>query len=530
MKKKLLALAMGLIVTVSALAGCGAKGGEETAPAAQEDSTEEESDRSESAAAEEETAETAAEGAAEDVANQELVELRLIMYGDMSSRREEFFKNEFHDAVLKDLNIDLTVEYLPWGSDTNVSTMLASGERFAVWYILANYDWHTKGYLAEIDESLLETHLPALIATRGENNGFECTKYDGKIYAVPFGNKPYAGSMQYFDMRGDVLAELGYQPADINTLEDLEAVMAACKEKYPDMRTVMNIDFLPYALWGCCGEGTRSVNEANDFVYVNEEEEGDKVYSFFESEGFKNLCEITSRWVELGYIDKDLITNPSQSDADWNAAKCFSRNGMPGCLISTTLKTSDPDASETMVNIGDQLKIKNKDYDWGIAISASDQENVSRWLDLFNWMYLDQDHFNFCVYGVEGKDYQVKEDGSIEKLVSDTFIDSWFMEAIPYNVYDSSIPQETIEEYEHFDDDAVFSKQTGFSFDTKPVTTEVAMLTSIYDEKLKPMLWGFLDYEENIDSVLEELKAAGLDAYIAEYQRQFSEFCAQQNQ
>lgn len=56
------------------------------------------------------------------------------------------------------------------------------------------------------------------------------------------------------------------------------------------------------------------------------------------------------------------------------------------------------------------------------------------------------------------------------------------------------------------------------------------MLTSVYDEKLKPMLWGFLDYEENIDSVLAELKAAGIDNYVAEYQRQFSEFYAHKNQ
>ena len=40
------------------------------------------------------------------------------------------------------------------------------------------------------------------------------------------------------------------------------------------------------------------------------------------------------------------------------------------------------------------------------------------------------------------------------------------------------------------------------------------MLTSVYDEKLKPMLWGFLDYDENIDSVLAELKAAGLDTLL----------------
>ncbi|MDO4294213.1 MAG: ABC transporter substrate-binding protein [Eubacteriales bacterium] len=510
MRKRVLACFLGLVMTAAALAGCGASG----------------KGAAESAA---NGAEASGEQAAE-TSDQEVAELRLIMYGDTSSRRDEFFKNEFHDAVLEDLNIDLTVEFLPWGSDTSVSTMLASGERFAVWYILSNYDWHTKGYLAEIDESLLEERLPDLIRTRGENNGFECAKYNGKVYVVPFGNKPYSGSMQYFDVRGDILDELGYAPEDVNTLEKLEEVMAKTKETHPEMRTVMNLDFLPYALWSYCGEGTRSVNEANDFVYVNEEEEGDQVYSYFESEGFKNLCGITSRWAELGYINKDLLTNPSQSDADWNAANCLARNGMPGSLISTSLKTSNPNAYETMVSIGDQAKLKNKDYDWGIAVSAADQENVARWLDLFNWMYKDQEHFNFCVYGVEGTDYEVNEDGSITKLVSDSFIDSWFLEAIPYNTYDPSFSQETIEKYEHWDDDAVFSKLTGFSFDTTPVTTELAMLTSIYDEKLKPMAWGLLDYEENIDSVIADLKAAGLDTYIAEYQKQFSEFYAQKNQ
>lgn len=506
MKKRFLALAMCLVMVVTVLTGC-SNSGKNTNTGTTESNLQ--------------VNEGANEG---DISNQEVVKLRLVMYGDMSSRREEFFKNEFHDAVLKDLNIDLSVEYLPWGSDSNVSTMLASGEKFAVWYILSNFDWHTKGYLAEIDDSLVQEHLSDLIATRGVNNGFECAKYNGKIYAIPFGNKAYAGSMQYFDLRGDVLNELGYEPSDVNTLDKLEEVFAKCKEKYPDMRTLMNPEFLAYALWPYTGEGTRSLNQTSDFVYVNEEEDNDTVYSYFESEAFKKLCEITSRWAKLGYLNKDLITNPSQSDADWTSGNCLARNGMPGSLISTSLKTANPDAFETMVKIGEQEKIKNKDYDWSFAISASDQDNVSRWLDLFNWMYKDQDNYDFCVYGVKDKDYQVNEDGSIKKLVSDSFIDGWFMEAIPYNNYDTSISGDTVEAYENWDNDSKFSKLTGFSFDTTPVSTELAMLTSIYNEKLYPMMLGYLDYNENIDSVITDMKAAGLDKYIAEYQKQFSEF------
>lgn len=458
--------------------------------------------------------------------DQEVVDLRLIFYGDASSRRDEFFKNEFHDAVLNDLNIDLTVEFLPWGSDTNVSTMLASGENFAIEYIVSNYDWHTKGYLATIDEELIDQYLPQLKEARGETNGFDCVKYNGDIYAIPFGNKPYAGSMQYFDVRGDILDELGVNPEDITTLDQLEDLFRQVQEKYPSMRILTNPEFLPYALWGYCGEGTRSLNERNDFFYVNEEEDSDQTYSFFESDGFKNLCGITARWAEEGFLDKDLLTNPSQGEMDWTSGNCFARNGMPSALLSTSLKTATPDAYETLIKIGDQINVKTKDYDWGIAISAADQDKVDRWLQLFNWMYQDQEHYDLCVYGVEGTDYQKNEDGTIEKLVNDSFIDSWFMEAIPYESFDPSFSEETIEKYMTFDKGSKLSKLSGFSFDTTPVASELAMLTSIYSEKLLPMTLGFLDYDENIEGVISDMKAAGLDTYLEEVQKQYSEFYA----
>ena len=60
------------------------------------------------------------------------VALRLVMFGDLSPRREEYFKTDFHDAVLRDLNIDLTVEFLPWSSKDVLQTMLITGEKIAV--------------------------------------------------------------------------------------------------------------------------------------------------------------------------------------------------------------------------------------------------------------------------------------------------------------------------------------------------------------------------------------------------------------
>ena len=99
MKKKLLALVLSAAMTIGMLSSCAGKEttAENTAAGSREPVSE--------AAAQ--TTEQATEPS-----EKEVVSLRMIMYGDMTSRREEFFKKDFHDAVLKDLNIDLSVEFL----------------------------------------------------------------------------------------------------------------------------------------------------------------------------------------------------------------------------------------------------------------------------------------------------------------------------------------------------------------------------------------------------------------------------------
>lgn len=130
------------------------------------------------------------------------------------------------------------------------------------------------------------------------------------------------------------------------------------------------------------------------------------------------------------------------------------------------------------------------------------------------------------VYGVEDKDYERDENGTITKLVTDNFFEDWFVSCTKYKQFDPSIPEEKVERYKHLDDDAQISKCMGFVFDSSNVTAEVAAITAVYDEYLKPMSKGLLDYDENIDMVIEKLKKAGIDKYVEEVQRQFSEFYA----
>ena len=52
------------------------------------------------------------------------------------------------------------------------------------------------------------------------------------------------------------------------------------------------------------------------------------------------------------------------------------------------------------------------------------------------------------------------------------------------------------------------------------------MMTAVWTELIEPMTLGILDYDENYDKMIQQLKKAGLDKYMEEYQRQYSEWYA----
>ena len=528
MKRRFMKKALsGLLATAMAaglmLSGCGTSGQDGGTASAGAESV----SASEEIAAGQETTAVASE---EEVMSGDPVKLRLIMYGDMTTRREEFFKNDFHDKVLEELNLDVSIEMMPWGSDvTTVSTMLASGEDFAVYCILSAYDWANKGYLAEIPMESIEKYMPDYLDMRGAND-FSCVKHDGKIYVIPFGEKAMSGNMQGYEIRNDILNEVGYDASEITTYEELTAAYDAVKAAYPGLR--ISTVGPEYIAAGVVGENEfySYVGDPNQYAVINELEEGDQVYSFFETEYFRKVCDLAAEWLEKGYTSEDFLTNPTQPLADWYAGQCLQVYGTPGGLVDTALATVAPEADLELIDIGDIPRFKSINYDWGLAISASGQDKVDAWLRLFNWMYASQENYDFCVYGVEGKDYEKDADGNINKLVTDSFFDEWFMACSKFKHYDPSIPEEKIERYEHLDDDAQISKKMGFVFDSSSVSTEVAAMSAVYTEYIEPIWMGFKDYDENIDEALQKMKEAGLDKYVAEVQRQFSEFYAENHQ
>lgn len=454
------------------------------------------------------------------------VSLRFILRGSAGSRNVEFFENEFHERMLQDLNLDITIDYVPFSGDDKLATMMASGEKFAFMNTLSRNPSHaSSGFLATFDEEMIREVAPAYIKARGDY-GFNCVRYQGNIVTIPSGNRTFGGMQDNLAVRNDILNAVGWDYTMIHSYEDLMAACAAVKAAYPDMYIISQIHTLTKALCDVYAPDSFYDSSINDVFVVDDKDlDSDEIISFFESEDFLKLVKIYREWYDLGYIKPEHVTgSPTNPTSEWGNGNALLDIGGPGYLYNHEM-TQVPGADVRLLIIGDtKISVIKNDYDWGFAVSIADQDRVNEYLKFFNWIYESEENYDFALYGVEGKDFVFREDGTIERITTENFFPTYLFATTEFDRTLKNADPEEVKQYLEFDENCRYSKLSGFGFDDSNVSIEKAQVTAIINERVKPLVYGMGDFDTEWPEVLEELKEAGLDAYHEEYQRQFSEF------
>ena len=316
MGKKLFALLLAVLLTLGMLAGCGKQEGADNTSKATE-ATKKDDGKQEDKSTEEQKTEEAVQP----------VSLRLVLYGEEGARSGEFLKGEWHDKLKAETGIDLKIDYQPWGSTDQIATMLASGEKIAFMngITAATYStWGSNGWYATYTLDEVEKYAPALIAAR-ENNGFEACKYAGEYTLIPAGSSNYTNMYDNFNIRNDILNQVGLDYKDIHTYEDLKNALAKVHEQFPDLKLIKDVG----KFIRCFDEVYSDGNAAFDYASipicaVNLMDNSDEVISFLESDYLKNICGIAKELHDLGYITTENLTDQSSYDAAWNSGDCLS--------------------------------------------------------------------------------------------------------------------------------------------------------------------------------------------------------------
>jgi putative aldouronate transport system substrate-binding protein len=157
------------------------------------------------------------------------------------------------------------------------------------------------------------------------------------------------------------------------------------------------------------------------------------------------------------------------------------------------------------------------------AISRTSQhpELAMQFLELFNTdPYLN----NLINYGLEGTHYVklsenvIKAGPGVDKYNPGT---QWMFgnQFINY-LYNNEDPHKWAK-FLAYNKAALPQKDLGFSFDPSSVKTEVAAVKSVWKEYIPSLETGTVDPDSVVPEALAKFKAAGVDAIIAEAQKQY---------
>lgn len=468
------------------------------------------------------------------LAEEDPVEVTLVLYGEESARMSDFAANELHDRVLDEINVDLEIQYLPWTEYAGGKTelMLSSGEKFVTYTDTAFLaKCVAKGYYADLTD-VYQEYAQDLLANCGGEEAFDTWKVNGSLYALPFGNKPNAGENYLLLAREDILKDVGME--DLKTIEDVEKFWTLAHEKYPDMIGFSRGGMNPMILNGAF-DSDRNVYRLNGFVATDGNlADSAEVWSFYESDEYKQACEIANRWYNMGMIPPYVLSNGSQCDAEFYNANALFTIGASYRVFEyqDILLKANPDVVMKNYYLGDKTEkplMSRGAYSTAFAVSANvEGDELVGYVKLINLLQSSQEWVDFILYGVEGKDYTVAENGELEMINTDVLVDTWLPDNINFKRYQSWVTDEQKETYENWNEGCISQKDIGFAFDMTPVSTEYAQLQAVEQEYFNPMTAGIISYEDGYEDAVKKLKDAGIDTFVEEYQRQFSEFIESQ--
>ncbi len=458
------------------------------------------------------------------------IPVKLVMFGEESPRMKELFESVIYDKVLNEINVDLDIQYLPWTEYAGGKSelMFSAGEKFCCYTNTeVTAKMVAKGYYADLS-SVMKDNAKELYEYCDAENAAKAFTINDKIYAVPVGYKPNAGEDYLVMARKDLMDEVGV--TDITSVEDLEKFYTLCKEKHPDyigLGRGVNPRMFNAAI-----PSAMNMNFINSFAVTDgNAPEDSKVYSFYESEEYKQICEITKRWNEMGIIPSYQLSNGEQSATEFAAGRAMFADSSNDRIfeMDEAVRVSAPEALFQNYYLGD--KTKKPLMSWGtytvaFAVSAGveDPEELAAYVKVINLFQKSQEWVDLWTYGVEGTDYTIDDKGRVERINTDEIIHSWMPVNTHFRRYSSYVTDEMIDTFNKGLEGSIEQKSTNFIFNVEPVKAEYAQLQAVETEYLSPITNGFKDYDENIDKAIEKLKAAGIDTFMAELQKQFDEF------
>lgn len=457
----------------------------------------------------------------------EIVELTMAyLIFSTSASDMQLVADEINKISEPEIGVRINIEAINIGDyATQVNLMLNSGESLDIIQALTtNFSsWYSNGSIVPIDEEL-EQYGQGIVDAVGEAY-LKAGQVNGQQYGITTNRDLATG--YGFNIRTDLLEKYEIDPAGIKTLDDMEAALATIHENEPSL-VPLTINVENAKLFNNMKAG---VDPLGDYMGVLMDMGSDelKVENLFETERYKEFVDRMYDWHQKGYIQSDAATSSEVGPALMRSGGTFaiSATTKPGLATQVSTETGYP---ITMVEVfpADTCTTTVQTLQYAVAHNC---ERVDKAVQFLNLLYTNPDVANLLAWGIEGKHYEVQEDGHID------FPDGVDATNSGYNLNQGWLVGNQFityvwtgddldiwEQLKTFNDNATISKAMGFTFNTEPVKTEYAACTAVLEQYRCSLESGAMEPEATLKQFNEALYNAGLQAIIDEKQKQLNEW------
>ncbi|MGF7143540.1 putative aldouronate transport system substrate-binding protein [Anaerotaenia torta] len=522
--KKLIALLLTGILSLSLLAGCagkpkpGKEAGENTpAPTGTEAN------------------EPALTYNGQDVS--EPVELVMYYIGD-KTEDEDLVLAEVNKILKDKINATLVLKNMSLSDySTKYALTIAGGENIDLIYTStwAFYQSEaSKGAFAEITDQVLADYMPQHKAGQSEASWGQA-KIGDKIYFVPCNMANVSANAIL--IRGDLREKYGLEP--LKSLADLEAYYAAVAAD-PDS----GVSFAYNASQNNDTSKNIELYAENDWVRIegtlvnyisykySDQVSAEDLFWIYGTEEYLNYAKLMKKWADEGFWSRSAIANATDvKEAYLNGTSAsFSQNlGTVGAVASEVEK-NHPEWKPEIYDLNPEANRFFAAYTGdGVAVLANSQNQARAFMAL-DLLKFDKDLYYLVRHGIEGVHYKVVSDGiwAPGDDMSKNPFGNGFSWGLKNNIYEMN-REDTFADQVNIADQwklkAVEGPTAAFSFNDANVKNELASLQSVYTQYAPLLDLGLVeDVEKTLAEFNKQAEAAGLQKIMDEVKVQVAAY------
>jgi putative aldouronate transport system substrate-binding protein len=436
---------------------------------------------------------------------------------NMSS--QEIVEREANKILEEKLGANISFRFIDRGNYyEKMNTIIAAGEEFDICFqsdvnhFLSNVK---NGAFVAIND-MLEEYCPDILE-KNEEFSWDAVTVNDQIYAVK-SQGAYTKEVGLV-FKKDLVEKYGFDYESVTSLADIEPYLETIKQNEPYI-TPMLINVTDKVSHQYTDDSIKGL------VYNEESGLYEKMY---EVPLFIERYRLLSDYYQKGYIAKDAITRTELTSEAMSGN--YAVMGDSGFYSKDGSKSSAQYGFPCVEAYMGQTIINPKGGAMNCISSTSKTPELA--LKVLNLIWSDPYLSNTLAYGVEGVNYQIDEERSaqigsksvIPAMGNDSTWTIYHNYIGPlWDQWDSSWNRiEALETMQEMIKTAPISGTLGFVFDTEPVKTEYARVTSIISECEPVLKSGSMDdYSSYLKDVQRRLDEAGIGTILEEANQQLN--------